>query len=81
LYAAINAHLSDVKDAIALTVALKDPIVDLASRTTATFSALGDLGVSGAACAAASVEIAAEASVSINVSVQASASVQGKASS
>lgn len=79
LYAAINAHLDDLKAAIALTVALKDPIVDLAGRTGDTFSALGDIGVQGAACAAASLKVAAEASVSINVSVSASASVQGKA--
>jgi hypothetical protein len=79
LYAAINAHLDALKLAFAETAALKDPIAALASKTAGAFSALGDLGVSGAACAAASVQVAAEASVSINVSVQASASVQGKA--
>jgi len=79
LYTAINAHLDAVKKAFALTLALKDPIVALAGRTSDTFSALGDLGVSGATCAAASLQVAAQASVSINVSVQASASVQGKA--
>ena len=79
LYAAINAHLDALKLAFAETVALKDPIAALASKTAGAFSALGDLGVSGATCAAASVQVAAEASISINVSVQASASVQGKA--
>ncbi len=80
LYAAINAHIGDVKNAFALTIALKDPIANLAAKTAGTFSALGDIGVSGATCAASSIAIAAQASVSINVSVQASASVQGKAS-
>ena len=80
LYSAINTHLGDLKEAFALTIALKDPIIDLAGRTQATFSALGDIGVQGGACLASSLAVAAEASVSINVSVQASASVQGKAS-
>jgi len=79
LYSAIQAHIGDVKSAFALTIALKDPIAELASKTAATFSALGDIGVQGAACAASSISIAAEAQASISVSVSASASVQGKA--
>jgi hypothetical protein len=81
LYAAINGHINDVKDAFALTLALKDPIVALAGRTVDTFKAVGDIGVQGGACLVSSISVAAQASVSINVSVQASASVQGKASS
>jgi len=79
LYSAIQAHIGDVKSAFALTVALKDPIAKLSGKTVGTFSALGDVGVSGAACVAAAVSIAAEAQASISVSVTASASVQGKA--
>ena len=80
LYGVLQAHIGDIKAAFAQTIALKDPIAKLAGKTTATFSALGDIGASGLACAGSSVAIAAEAQVSINVSVQASASVQGKAS-
>ncbi len=80
LHAAIKAHLDDVKEAFALTYALKDPIADLAGKTVDTFRAVGDIGVQGGACFASSLSVAAQASVSINVSVQASASVQGKAS-
>jgi hypothetical protein len=79
LYAAIKAHLGEVKDAFALTAELEKPIAALVGKTGATFSALGDIGASGAACALASATIATQASLSISVSVQASASVQGKA--
>jgi len=79
LYAAINAHIGEVKDAFALTLELKDPIIALAGKTAGAFSALGDIGTSGAACAVSSVAIAGDAYASINVSVTASASVQGKA--
>lgn len=79
LYAAINGHIGDVKDAFALTLALEKPIANLVGKSAATFSALGDIGVSGASCAVSSAAIAAQASVSINVSVKASASVQGTA--
>jgi hypothetical protein len=79
LYGAIQAHIGDIKSAFALTVALQKPIVALAGKTAATFSALGDIGSSGAACAVSSISIAAQAQASISVSVSASASVQGKA--
>lgn len=79
LYSAINAHIDDIKNAFALTFALKDPVLDLAGKTAATFSAIGDIGVQGAACFASSLSLAAQASASINVSISASASVQGKA--
>jgi len=81
LDAAIRAHLDDVKDAFAMTWALKDPIADLAGKSVGAFKAIGDIGVQGATCFAASLSVAAQASASINVSVQASASVQGTASS
>jgi hypothetical protein len=79
LYAAMNAHIGDIEDAFAATFALKDPIAALAGKTVATFQALGDIGVSGAACIGSSLTLAAQASASINVSVSASASIQGKA--
>jgi len=80
LYGAIQAHISDVKAAFALTLNLQKPIVTLAGKTTGAFEALGDIGTQGAACVASSLSIAAQAQASINVSVTASASVQGKAS-
>ena len=80
LYGAIQAHIAEVKAAFALTFALQKPIVALAAKSTATFSALGDIGAQGAACVTSSLAIAVQAQASINVSVSASASVQGKAS-
>src|SRR6478736_5484667 len=77
LYGALQAHIGDIKSAFAMTYALKDPIVALAGKTVASFSALGQIGASGAACATSSIAIAAQAQASINVSVSASASVQG----
>jgi hypothetical protein len=55
-------------------VALKDPALALASKTVATFQALGEISASGATCAAAGISAAASASASVNVSVSASAS-------
>ena len=81
LDAAIRAHLDDVKDAFAMTYALKDPIGELAKKSVGAFKAIGDIGVQGATCFAASLGVAAQASASIDVSFQASLSVQGTASS
>jgi hypothetical protein len=78
LYGVLQSHIGDIKSAFALTIALKDPIADLAKKTTATFSALGEIGANGVACATSSIAIAAQAQASISVSVSASASVQGK---
>jgi len=78
LYGALQAHIGDIKSAFALTYHLKDPIAELAGKTVASFSALGEIGASGAACASSSLAIAAQAQASISVSVSASASVQGK---
>lgn len=78
LYGALQAHIGDIKSAFAMTIALKDPIAELAGKTVATFSALGQIGASGVACATSSIAIAAEAQVSISASVSASASIQGK---
>jgi hypothetical protein len=59
-----------------LAIALKDPIAEVAGKTIGAFEAVGDVGVSGAACMASSLSAAAEAQASISVSVSASASVQ-----
>lgn len=79
LYGALQAHIGDIKSAIALTVALEKPIATLVTKTGKAVSALANIGASGVACAASSVTIAAQASASINVSVTAQASVQGTA--
>lgn len=75
LWTALKAHIDDFGEAVNLTIALKDPIADAAGKTIGAFEAVGDIGVSGAACMAASVSAAAEAQASISVSVSASASV------
>ena len=80
LYGVLQAHMGDIKGAFARTIALRDPITALAGKTAATFSALGEIGTQGAACAASSISIAAQAQASISVSVTATASVQGQAS-
>jgi hypothetical protein len=75
LQAAIEAHAKTWGEAVNLTLALKGPIAELAGKTTDTFSALGEVGLAGAACLVTSLKASAEASVSISVSVSASASV------
>jgi hypothetical protein len=80
LYAAFTAHLADIGAAINLTIALKDPIGELAAKGVATFQALGDIGANGVICATGAVSASAKASASINVSVSASATVSGKSS-
>ena len=57
-----------------MMTALKDPAAKLASKGLATFQALGDIGVSGAACVTTALSASAKASASVNVSVTASAS-------
>ena len=80
LFTSFQGHLADIGAAFNGTLALKDLIPPIASKTAATFSAIGDVGVSGAACVASELTVAAHASASINVSVSASASVSGKSS-
>jgi len=75
LQAAISAHIQGFGEAVNLTLALKDPIAEVASKTVGAFEALGDIGVSGAACMTSSLAGAVEAEASISVSVEASASV------
>jgi hypothetical protein len=79
LYAAFNAHLADIGVAFNGTIALKDPIANLAGKTVDVFKAIGDIGAAGATCFASSLNVAGQASASINVSVSASATVSGKA--
>jgi hypothetical protein len=75
LQKAIEAHLSGWAEAVNLTIALKDPATRLAAKSVDTFKAIGDIGISGATCALASVQAAGQASASITVSVNASASL------
>ena len=75
LMRALLAHIEEFGTAVNLTLALRDPIADVAARSLAVFDALGDVGVAGAACFASSVSVAASAEVSISVSVEASASL------
>ena len=75
LLAALQAHIGDWGEAVNLTLALKDPIFNVAGKTVDAFEAVGDIGLSGAGCMAASLQGAVEAKASIEVSVSASASV------
>jgi hypothetical protein len=75
LQAALSAHIQDFGEAVNLALALKDPIAEVAGKTIGAFQAIGDVGVSGAACMASSLSAAVEAQASISVSVSASASV------
>ena len=81
LQQAIEANIKDWAEAVNLTIALKDPAVKLAAKGAATFTALGDIGISGTTCVLASAKAAGEASASINVSVSASASLNASSTS
>lgn len=76
LQAALAAHIQDFGEALNLTIALREPIAEVAGKTAGAFEALGDIGVSGAACLSSSLAGAVEAQASISVSIEASASVQ-----
>lgn len=76
LWNALAAHIDDFAEAVNLTIALKDPIADVAGKSIGAFEAVGDVGLSGAACMTSSLQAAVEAQASISVSVQASASIQ-----
>jgi hypothetical protein len=80
LQQALSSHISDWGRAVNLTLALHDPIVDLAGKTLGAFEAAGEVGVAGASCFAASLSAAVEAEASISVSVEASASLNAEAS-
>ena len=75
LAAALSAHIEDFGAAVNLTIALKDPIAAVAGKTIGAFQAIGDVGASGVACMASSLQASVEAQASISVSVEASASV------
>jgi hypothetical protein len=75
LQAALSAHIADFGEAFNLTLALREPIAEVAGKTIGAFQAIGDVGLSGAACMSSSLSAAVEAQASISVSVEASASV------
>jgi len=80
LLASFQGHLDEIGVAFDGTLALKDLIGPVAAKSAATFSALGDIGVSGAACVVSELQVAAHASASVQVSVSASATVSGSSS-
>jgi hypothetical protein len=80
LLRAISAHIEEFGAAVNLTLALRDPIAEVAGSSLAVFDALGDVGVAGAACFASSIGVAASAEVSIEVSIEASASLTASSS-
>jgi hypothetical protein len=77
LYTAFQANLADIGKAFNDTIELKDLISPIASKTAATFSAIGDIGVAGASCVASEISVAGMVQASVSVSVSASATVSG----
>jgi hypothetical protein len=80
LLRAIASRIDDFGTAINLTLALTDPIADVATRSIDAFDAVGEVGIAGAACFGTSLNAALEAQVSISVSVEASASFDASSS-
>jgi hypothetical protein len=80
LLRAVAAHIDEFGTAVNLTLALTDPIADVAGTSLAAFEAVGDVGLAGAACFATSLNAAVQANVSIQVSVEASASLSASSS-
>jgi len=81
LYNAYIKYESQIAAAVNKTIALKDPIIDLADKTGAAIKAGADLSAAGVVCAGASLALAVDAKASISVSVSASASVTASGSS
>jgi hypothetical protein len=75
LYASYQARLSELGNAVNLTAAIQGPIGTLAGKTVDTFSAIGDIGASGASCVAAQLQVISSVKASLSVSVTASAEV------
>ena len=80
LQKAIEANLSLWGEAFNLTLALKEPIATLGGKTGAAFSAIGDVGIAGAACVTSSLSVFVQAQAHISVSAQASLSLSAKSS-
>jgi hypothetical protein len=79
LAATFQSHLVELGNAAAQTAALTGPIGSVAGKTLATFSALGNVGLSGASCLASELQVATTASVHLQVCVSAQATVSGNA--
>jgi len=75
LQKALEAHIDEWAVAFNMLAALKDPVAAFASKTAATFQALGDIGVAGVSCVGTALSASAKASASVSVSVTASASI------
>jgi len=78
LQQAIEAHLADWAIAFNMMTALQGPVGDLKSKGEAAFTAIGDIGLTGAACVASAGSALVNASASVQVSVSASASFSTK---
>jgi hypothetical protein len=79
LQQALSANIEAWGEAVNLTLALREPIADVASKTLAAFEAVGEVGAAGATCFASSLSAAVQAEASISVSVEASASLSAEA--
>jgi hypothetical protein len=76
----LQEHIDEFGVALNLTLALREPIAEVASRSLPAFDAAGDIGLAGAACFGTSVNAAFAAQLSISVSVEASASLTASSS-
>lgn len=81
LYAALEAHSSEIAAAFGATVDLKTQIGTLIKTVGPAIQGVGNISAAGVTCMASSLKVMGQAQASINVSVNASASVNGKASS
>ena len=79
LAASFQLRLVELGNAAAQTLALTAPVAAVGGRTLDTFSALGDVGLSGASCLASELQVAATASAHVQVCVSAQATVSGNA--
>jgi hypothetical protein len=79
LAATFQSHLVELGNAFALTSALAGPVGVVAGQSADTFTALGNVGLSGASCIGSELQVAATASAHVNVCVSAQLTVQGTA--
>jgi hypothetical protein len=77
LAAAFQGRLADLGLALEWTLALKDPVAQIASQSVNTAGAFGNISAAAVGCLAAQATALTQVQASISVSVSASATVQG----
>jgi hypothetical protein len=80
LYNSLVAHQADIAAAFNMTIALKDPILNVLASAGSAIQAAGSLSAAGGVCIASSLGVSGKAQASFSVSLNCQASVQGKGS-